>query len=47
MDEQLQALRRAIDELDRRLVALLSERARLAQEVGRVKEAADAPVYRP
>lgn len=47
MDEPLKALRKAIDEIDRRLVALLSERARLAQEVGRLKDAADAPVYRP
>ncbi len=47
MDEPLKALRQAIDEVDRRLVALISERAKLAQEVGRVKEVADAPVYRP
>ena len=47
MDEPLKALRQAIDEVDRRLVALLNERARLAQEVGRVKHAADAPVFRP
>ncbi|MCU0764645.1 MAG: prephenate dehydratase [Burkholderiaceae bacterium] len=47
MDEPLKALREAIDEIDRRLVALLSERARLAQEVGRVKDAAELPVYRP
>jgi chorismate mutase/prephenate dehydratase len=47
MDEPLQALRRSIDEIDRRLVALVSERARLAQEVGRLKDAAQAPVYRP
>jgi chorismate mutase/prephenate dehydratase len=47
MDEPLKELRRAIDEIDRKLVVLLSERARLAQEVGRVKDAAEAPVYRP
>ena len=47
MDEPLRALRQAIDDIDRRLVALLSERARLAQEVGRIKHAADAPVFRP
>jgi chorismate mutase/prephenate dehydratase len=47
MDEPLKALREAIDGIDRRLVALLSERARLAQEVGRLKEAADSAVYRP
>lgn len=47
MDERLQALRQAIDEVDRRLIALLGERARLAQQVGRVKDMTDAPVYRP
>jgi chorismate mutase/prephenate dehydratase len=47
MDEPLRALRSAIDEIDRRIVALLNERARLAQEVGRVKDATDLPVYRP
>jgi len=47
MDEPLRALRSAIDEIDRRIVALLNERARLAQEVGRVKDASDLPVYRP
>jgi len=47
MDERLQPLRAAIDEVDRRLVELLNERAKLAIEVGRVKHAAGAPVYRP
>jgi chorismate mutase/prephenate dehydratase len=47
MDETLQALRAAIDEVDRRLVALLNERARLAQQVGHLKQAGEAPVYRP
>lgn len=47
MDERLNALRKAIDEVDRQLVALLGERARIAQEVGRVKDITDTPVYRP
>jgi len=47
MDEPLKALRQAIDEIDRRLVELLSERARLAQDVGRVKDAEHSPVFRP
>ena len=47
MDDRLQPLRQAIDDVDRRLVALLCERAALAQQVGRVKEAVAAPVYRP
>lgn len=35
---ELRRLRRKIDALDRRLVALLSERAELARDVGREKE---------
>lgn len=47
MEDRLQPLRAAIDEVDRRLIDLLNERARLAIEVGRVKHEAGAPVYRP
>jgi chorismate mutase/prephenate dehydratase len=47
VDDPLQTLRQAIDEIDRRLVALLNERATLAQQVGRVKDAAQAPIYKP
>jgi chorismate mutase/prephenate dehydratase len=47
MDDELGSLRRSIDDVDARLVALLAERARLAQQVGRVKESSGAPVYRP
>jgi chorismate mutase/prephenate dehydratase len=47
MDEQLKPLRDSIDELDRRLVELLNERARLAQQVGQLKHSGNAPVYRP
>lgn len=39
--------RRTIDELDRKLVALLSERARAAVEIGRLKRNTDLPVYEP
>lgn len=46
-DRRLQPLRDAIDEIDRRLVELLGERARLAQQVGALKQEAGAPVYRP
>src|SRR5262249_46497017 len=45
MKDSLKNLRRQIDALDRRLVALVSARARLAERVGRVK--GDAPAYRP
>lgn len=47
MDEKLKSLRDAIDAVDHRLVALLNERARLAQSVGAVKSTVNAPVYRP
>lgn len=47
MDDRLKPLREAIDAVDRRLVELLNERARLASEIGRVKEEHNAPVYRP
>ena len=38
-DEELDALRAQIDELDRTLVGLLNERARLALKAGRLKAA--------
>ncbi len=51
MDEPLKPLlkplRDAIDAVDRKLVELLNERARLAQSVGAVKAENGAPVYRP
>ena len=47
MDEKLQPLREAIDQVDRKLVELLNQRARLALEVGQVKRTGNAPVYRP
>ena len=40
-------LRRRIDELDRQIVLLISERARAAQAIGRLKRATDLPVYEP
>ena len=39
--------RKKIDELDRRLVQLLSERARAAVEIGRLKRNTRMPVYEP
>ena len=39
--------RKKIDELDRRLVELLSERARAAVEIGRLKRNTRMPVYEP
>ncbi|RPH60164.1 MAG: prephenate dehydratase [Burkholderiales bacterium] len=43
----LEALRAAIDAVDREIVERLNRRARLAQQVGELKHRADAPVYRP
>jgi len=39
--------RKKIDELDRRLVDLLSERARAAVEIGRLKRDTNLPIYEP
>jgi len=39
--------RRKIDEIDRRLVALLSERAQAAHEIGKLKHDAGMPIYEP
>jgi len=39
--------RKKIDELDRRLVDLLSERARAAVEIGKLKRETNLPVYEP
>jgi chorismate mutase/prephenate dehydratase len=50
MNEQLAKLRAGIDEVDDRVLALLNERARLAQAVGHLKLAngeEGGPIYRP
>ncbi|HUC28440.1 MAG TPA: chorismate mutase [Candidatus Acidoferrum sp.] len=39
--------RKKIDELDRKLVALLSERAQAAVEIGRLKRNTSLPIYEP
>jgi chorismate mutase len=39
--------RRKIDELDRKLVALLSERARAAVAIGKLKRDTSLPIYEP
>jgi len=36
-----------IDDVDRRLVALLNERTRTVEEIGRVKRSAALPIYEP
>ena len=39
--------RKKIDELDQRLVELLSQRARAAVEIGRLKRDTSLPIYEP
>ena len=39
--------RQKIDELDRQIVALISERALAAQAIGRLKKSSTLPVYEP
>jgi chorismate mutase/prephenate dehydratase len=43
----LEELRKKIDELDRKLVRLLNERARVVVEIGKLKNKTDKPVYAP
>jgi chorismate mutase-like protein len=44
---QLDEYRVLIDDVDRRLVALLNERTRVVEDIGRVKRAAELPIYEP
>ncbi len=39
--------RKKIDELDTRLVELLNERAKAAQEIGKLKRNTNLPIYEP
>ncbi len=39
--------RRKIDELDRKLVELISQRAQAAHEIGKLKRSAGLPIYEP
>jgi chorismate mutase len=39
--------RERIDDLDRQLVALLSERARCAEAIGNLKRSTELPIYEP
>ena len=43
----LDACRKEIDEIDRRLVALLNERTQVVTQIGDVKQAAKLAVYEP
>jgi|ERR1041384_5932734 len=43
----LDELRDDIDRVDEVIVRLLNERARVAVEIGRIKKAANVPIYQP
>ena len=45
--EEIADWRKKIDDLDRRLVELLNERAKCAQEIGRLKRNTQMPIYEP
>ncbi|MCL1887142.1 MAG: prephenate dehydratase [Betaproteobacteria bacterium] len=47
MEKELKSLRDQIDVIDAQLLGLLNQRARLAQDVGKVKADRDLPVFRP
>ena len=43
----LKELRRKINDLDRKLVELLNERARVVVEIGKLKSKDDSAIYAP
>jgi chorismate mutase-like protein len=45
--EKLEEYRLLIDEVDRGIVALLNERTKVVEEIGRVKRDAQLPIYEP
>lgn len=45
--QALSVCRDRIDDVDRRILALLNERTETVQEIGRIKSAAELPVYEP
>jgi chorismate mutase len=44
---QLDEFRVLIDDVDRRIVALLNERTQVVENIGRVKREAQLPIYEP
>ena len=44
---KLEEFRILIDDVDRRIVALLNERTRVVEDIGRVKGEAQLPIYEP
>ncbi len=45
--EALGTCRERIDDVDRRILDLLNERTRTVEDIGRIKHAAQLPVYEP
>ena len=45
--DQLEEFRILIDDVDRRIVALLNERTKVVENIGRVKREAQLPIYEP
>lgn len=45
--KRLAACREEIDDLDRRIVALLNERTAIVERIGQAKKEAQMPVYEP
>jgi chorismate mutase-like protein len=45
--EKLEEYRVLVDDVDRRLVALLNERTRVVENIGRVKRGSGLPIYEP
>ena len=44
---ELEKCRVLIDDVDRRIVALLNERTRVVEDIGRVKRQTNLPIYEP
>jgi chorismate mutase-like protein len=45
--DKLEEFRVLIDDVDRRIVALLNERTRVVEDIGRVKRQTNLPIYEP
>ena len=45
--QKLEEFRVVIDQIDRRIVALLNERTEIVESIGRVKRESQMPVYEP
>jgi chorismate mutase len=45
--QKLDEYRVVIDEIDRRIVALLNERTRVVESIGRTKRESSLPIYEP